>query len=92
MAFFLLSESHAFTLLQYSDKKKNKKKIFTEKIFLCVIMLVNLDRMLMHLLREREGDDAVISDAQLSTLHEENKLILPKQTVRTQKGGGVDEC
>ena len=44
--------------------------------------------MLMHLLRGREGDDAVISDAQLSTLHEENKLILPKQTVRTQKGGG----
>ena len=55
-------------------------------------MLENLDRMLMHLLREREGDDAVIFDAQLSTLHEENKLILPKQTVRTQKRGGVDEC
>ena len=88
MAFFLLSESHAFTLLQYSDKKKNKKKNFYRKKILCVIMLVNLDRMLMHLLRGREGDDAVIPDAQLSTLHEENKLILPKQTVRTQKGGG----
>ena len=90
MAFFLLSESHAFTLLQYSDKKKRnkKKKILFRKKILCVIMLENLDRMLMHLLREREGDDAVISDAQLSTLHEENKLILPKQTVRTQKRGG----
>ena len=88
MAFFLLSESHAFTLLQYPDKKERKKKFLQKIFFLCVIMLVNLDRMLMHLLREREGDDAVISDAQLSTLHEENKLILPKQTVRTQKGGG----
>ena len=44
--------------------------------------------MLMRLLRRRERDDAVISDAQLSTLQEENKLILPKQTVRTQKKGG----
>ena len=69
-------------------KKEIKKKILFRKKILCVIMLENLDRMLMHLLREREGDDAVISDAQLSTLHEENKLILPKQTVRTQKGGG----
>ena len=62
MAFFLLSESHAFTLLQYPDKKERKKTIL-QKIFLFVIMLLNLDRMLMHLLRGREGDDAVISDA-----------------------------
>ena len=71
MAFFLLSESHTFTLSHYPNKEKEKKKFFTENFFLCVIMLLNLDRMLMHLLRGREGDDAVISDAQLSTLQEE---------------------
>ena len=70
MAFFLLGESRAFTLSQYPDKEKEKIN-FLQKFFLCVIMLLNVDRMLMHLLRGREGDDAVISDAQLSTLYEE---------------------